>query len=104
MTGLLIYLSLVGKSELAADLAIIQAASFAILYSFSGNARSLITNDKSPITPENLLTIRLSLIIPLSITAILMSIYISKITLIFVESSSSSIVASVSPEEAIFIR
>ena len=83
MTGLMIFLSLIGKSELAADLAIVQASTSALFYAFSGNARNLILNQKSVISANNILVIRLALIIPLGIVSAILSIFISQVAWLF---------------------
>ncbi len=83
ITGLMVYLSLIGKSELAADMAIVQASTTALFYAFSGNARSLILNDKSSISIDDILAIRCTLILPLSIISVFLSIYISGVSWFF---------------------
>lgn len=82
-TGLMIYLSLIGNSNLAADIAIVQASTTALFYAFSGNARSLILNLKSSISASNILAIRLALLFPLGIASIFLSTYISNVAWIF---------------------
>lgn len=83
MTGLMVYLSLIGKSELAADIGIVQASTMALFYAFSANARSLILNKKSLISAKDILAIRYRLILPLSVAAAFLSFYISNVAWIF---------------------
>lgn len=73
MTGVLILLGLAGNTEMAAEVGIIQAATVALFYAFSANARSLILNQESPLDPRDVLYIRLLLILPLSIAAYFLS-------------------------------
>ena len=79
MTGLMIYLSLVGESSLAADIAIVQASTTALFYAFSGNARSLILNSSSEISAKNIVNIRALLFFPLGLIAAILSVYISNV-------------------------
>lgn len=74
MTGLLIMISLSGDSILAADIGIVQAATLALFYAFSGNARNLILNQQSSISAQSVLTNRLFLLIPLALAAYWLSI------------------------------
>lgn len=69
MTGLLIMLSLTGESAFAADVAIVQAATLALFYAFSGNTRNLILNHESSITAQSVLSNRLVLLLPLAVAA-----------------------------------
>jgi len=69
MTGLLIMLALAGDSAFAADVGIVQAATLALFYAFSGNARNLILNYKSGITAQSILNNRVILIVPLAVAA-----------------------------------
>ncbi len=83
MTGLMVYLSIIGKSELAADIAIVQASTSALFYAFSGNARSLILNKKSLITADDIYSIRCALILPLSVVSAFLSVSVSNVAWIF---------------------
>lgn len=74
MTGVLILLGLAGNTAMAAEVGIIQAATVALFYAFSANARSLILNQQSPVDPRDVLYIRVLLILPLSTAAYLLSI------------------------------
>ena len=85
MTGLLIFLSLFGKFELAAEVGIIQGAILAVFMAFSANARNLILAEDTPGILIQLFKFRLLLIIPLSLVSFLLSISVIKtsIALIF---------------------
>ena len=48
MTGILIILGLTGNNAMAAEVGIVQAATIALFYAFSANARSLMLNQQSP--------------------------------------------------------
>lgn len=69
MTGLLIVLGLVGEPVFAANVAIVQAATLALFYAFSGNSRNLILNHESSITAQSILNNRLILLLPLAAAA-----------------------------------
>jgi len=73
MTGMLILLSLAGESAFAADVGIVQAATLALFYAFSGNARNLILNKNSGVTVQSILNNRIVLLIPLAFIAYWMS-------------------------------
>lgn len=65
MTGLLIICGLAGLSELAADIAITQAITLALLTAFSANARNFILKSSSSLQANQLLYYRLILLLPL---------------------------------------
>lgn len=69
MTGLLIALSLAGYSDLSADVAIVQAATLALFFAFSANARNLILKHHSTITAQFVLSSRIPILIPLAVAA-----------------------------------
>lgn len=69
MTGLLIMLGLAGDSAFAADVGIVQAATLALFYAFSGNTRNLILNHQSGITAQSVLNNRFILLLPLAMAA-----------------------------------
>jgi len=69
MTGLLIIFGLLGNTDMAADMAIVQGATLALFYAFSANARSLILNQASSVSVESVVRFRLLLILPLSAIA-----------------------------------
>lgn len=83
MTGLMIYLSLISKIVLAADLAIVQASATALFFAASGNARSLVFNKTSAVSPNNIRVYRIILLLPLSVIAFYLSAYISDVTCFF---------------------
>jgi len=84
MTGLLIYFSLIGKSELSADLAIVQASTTALFFAASGNVRSLVFNKTSMLSHNKVLVFRFVLILPLGAIAFYLSAYISHVAWLFV--------------------
>jgi len=77
MTGVMIVLSLAGKSELAADFGIVHGATLALFFSFSGNARSLILNPSSTIPIGAILGARLLLLVPLGALSLLLSTHLA---------------------------
>ncbi len=79
MTGLLIMLSLAGNSVLAAEVGIVQAATLALFYAFSGNTRNLILNHKSGVTVQSVLNNRLVLLLPLVMAAYWLSVVIANV-------------------------
>jgi hypothetical protein len=74
MTGFMVVLGLFGKSELAADIGIVQGATLALFYAFSANARNLILNPSSRISIRELLFTRLILLFPLGTIAFFLSV------------------------------
>ena len=65
VTGLIIVAGFLGKSNLAADIAIIQGAVLAIFLSLSGNARNIILGSvSSEVIEKNLLYFRFLIMIP----------------------------------------
>lgn len=73
MTGVLILLGLAGENAMAAEVGIIQAATIALFYAFSANARSLILNQQSSVDASDVLYIRSLLLLPLSVAAYYLS-------------------------------
>jgi hypothetical protein len=73
MTVLLITLGLLGYTDLAADVGIVQGATLATFYVFSANARSLILTNGGEFTASRFLQMRLLLILPLSFIAFFLS-------------------------------
>ncbi len=73
MTGVLILLGLSGRSEMATEVGIVQAATVALFYAFSANARSLILNQHNPVAAADILHFRVLLLLPLSIAAYFLS-------------------------------
>ena len=74
MTGFMVILGLLGKSELAADIGIVQAVTLALFYAFSANARNLILNPSSRISIRELLFTRIILLFPLGAIAFFLSV------------------------------
>src|SRR5262245_55998619 len=74
--GLLIGLSLVGKSPIAADIGIVHGATLALFYAFSANARNVILNPATHISLHAILLSRLLLLAPLGIAAFYFSVYV----------------------------
>jgi hypothetical protein len=66
MTLMLISLGLAGRSELAAEVGIVQGATLALFYALSANARNLILNPASPVSTRFILRGRLLLMVPLA--------------------------------------
>ena len=62
MTALLVALSLVGKSTIAADVGIVQGATLALFYAFSANARNMILNPSFRISARAILVAVYSLL------------------------------------------
>ncbi|MGH8766243.1 MAG: glycosyltransferase family 2 protein, partial [Burkholderiales bacterium] len=65
MTALLVCAGLSGRSELAAEIGIAQAATLATFFAFSGNARNLILSERTEISARSILAARLALLLPL---------------------------------------
>lgn len=65
MTAVLVLLGVLGKQELAADVAIVQGASLALFYGFSANARSVILRADGLAVARSFLLTRLVLMVPL---------------------------------------
>jgi hypothetical protein len=73
MTALLLVFGIAGTSELAADVGIVQGATLALFYAFSGNARNLVLSDAGDSMATSILRTRLILIVPLSLAAYFLS-------------------------------
>lgn len=76
MTALLLLYGLAGQSEIAADIALVQAASLALFYAFSANARNLILAEGtvgSRAVMARLLQVRLLLALPLAVLSFVLS-------------------------------
>lgn len=69
---------------MAAEVGIIQAATVALFYAFSANARSLILNQQAPLDAADVLYIRMLLLLPLSVTAFFLSTAVMQVELILV--------------------
>jgi hypothetical protein len=74
MMLIMIGLSLFGRPELAADFGIVHAATVALFYSFSGNARSLILAKNRQIDSAYILRLRCILLVPLCVLAFMLSV------------------------------
>ena len=84
MTGLMIMLGLFGKPAIAAEFGIVQGATMAVFYAFSANARSLILNAASKIEIKDILSIRLTLLLPLSALSFFLSVGLMDISWLLV--------------------
>lgn len=73
MTGLLIFLGVLGYADMAAEVGIVQGATLAVFLAFSANARNLIlgAGDYSPV--KHLFFIRLVLLFPLALLSYFLS-------------------------------
>lgn len=79
MTALLLVFGITGLSETAADIGLVQAATLALFYAFSANARNLILADPSGLAAIRLLQARLLLFVPLAVAAYLLSVEIGSV-------------------------
>jgi len=84
ITFLLIVLGLSGQSEMAAEIAVIQASTLALFFSFSANARSVILNANSTLGSQDLHKVRMLLVIPLSIIAFYLVDFVIEINIFLV--------------------
>lgn len=82
MTAMLIILSLAGKSDLAADIGVCQAATSAILYAFSANARNMILATSTATLSRSIFNIRLILLAPLVALAFWLSVTLGGVGII----------------------
>ena len=73
MMFVMIGLSLFGRPELAADFGIVHAATVALFYSFSGNARSIILGRNRQVDSAYILRLRCFLVLPLCVVAFMLS-------------------------------
>lgn len=74
MTALLLVFGIAGRSEIAANIGIVQGATLALFYAFSANARNLILADTTGSAAARLLQTRLLLMLPLSGAAYFLSV------------------------------
>ncbi len=79
MTALLVGAGLLGDSEIAADIGIVQAATLATFFAFSGNARNLILTTQARVSLGGILAARMALLLPLGAMALLLSIVVARI-------------------------
>ncbi len=77
MTVFLICLGLVGQTEMAADVSIVQGATLALFYGLSGNARNLILNEHFSMSAKSILVARIILSIPIAYLAFWLSVNLS---------------------------
>ncbi|MDB5797932.1 MAG: hypothetical protein JWP36_1834 [Paucimonas sp.] len=73
MTGLLLVFGLAGETEIAADIGLVQAATLALFYAFSANARNLVLGDETGRAGAQLLHVRLILMLPVAGAAWILS-------------------------------
>ncbi len=74
MVLVMIFLAVLGRPELAADFGIVHGATVALFFALSGNARSLILGGGRGVGAEEILGLRLALLIPLGFVAFVMSV------------------------------
>ena len=79
-TFLLIGLGLAGRSELAADVGLMQGATLATFFAFSGNARNLILHTAGGHHLPGILGTRLLLALPLSAVALLLGVVVGGVS------------------------
>lgn len=73
-TALLIIVGLLGRPEIATDIALIQGATLATFYALSANTRNLILRRSSPLLATEVLLARLVLLAPLMGVSLLLSL------------------------------
>lgn len=73
-TALLIVLGLIGHSEVAADIGIVQGATLATFFSFSANSRNIIFEGSRQAAIGDILSLRLLLLLPLASFAYVLSV------------------------------
>lgn len=73
-TALLIIVGLLGRPEIATDIALIQGATLATFYALSANTRNLILRQSSPLLASEVLLARLVLLAPLMGASLLLSL------------------------------
>lgn len=71
---MLLFFGVFGRSEVAAEIGLVQGATLALFYALSGNARNLILADVDTGVASGLLRLRLLLALPLSGVAYLLSV------------------------------
>lgn len=74
MAAMLLLFGVFGRSEVAAEIGLVQGATLALFYALSGNARNLILADVDAGVASGLLRLRLLLALPLSGVAYLLSV------------------------------
>lgn len=83
MTAMLIFLSIAGQSHMAADLGVVQAATTALFYAFSANARNIVLSASNASPAKSMLNIRVILLIPLVLAATWLSTSLGGVEPIF---------------------
>lgn len=73
-TALLIIVGLLGRPEVASDIALIQGATLATFYALSANTRNLILRQSSPLLASEVLLARLILLAPLMGLSLLLAL------------------------------
>ena len=79
MAAMLLFFGILGYSEVAADIGLVQGATLALFYAFSGNARNLILADVGTRASTRLFKVRLLLALPLFCLACLLSIGVAAV-------------------------
>ncbi|MCW5575103.1 MAG: hypothetical protein KIT13_03315 [Burkholderiales bacterium] len=79
VTGLMIVLGISGNPEMAADFGIVHGAAIALFYSFSANARNILLNRQSVISPGLILGTRLLLLLPLASLSLWLSVHFGRV-------------------------
>ena len=79
MTALLVCAGLFGRSELAAEIGIAQAATLATFFAFSGNARNLILSERTEVPARAILAARMALLLPLGAAAVLLCTIVGRL-------------------------
>lgn len=71
--ALLVIMGMIGRPELAAEIAVIAAATIATFHAFSANTRGLILARSATVSVRDILVSRLLLVLPLGLLAVLLS-------------------------------
>ncbi len=82
VTGLMVVLGLSGNPEMAADVGIVHGAAIALFYSFSANARNILLNRQSAISPDLILGTRLLLFLPLALLSLWLSVHFGRVEIL----------------------
>jgi len=81
MTALFVMLGLAGRSEHAAEVALVQGVTTALFFAFSGDARSVILRSSSSVSSRVLLRTRFWLSLPLGLASVALSIGLASVPL-----------------------
>lgn len=79
LQALIVFAGLTGRSTLAADLSLAQAAMIALFFSFSGNARNLVLKSQGGETERSIMQMRLLSAPVLAGVALLVSVHLSRV-------------------------